>query len=245
MNMMNTMKRALVTGGTKGIGRSIVEMLMTEGYFVTVTYAHDEASALKFQDSFADKARQLELIKADQSCKEDMRWLMSHLKSQPVLDCLVFNAGITLRKGLTDFTDEEWGRVMQVNVNAPVFLIRDLHDHLSQNARIVFIGSEMGVYPHGTSLAYGVTKSAVHALARNLVKFFEGTGTTVNAIAPGFVETDWQKDKPQEIRNNICRKTALGRFATTEEIADAVRFVIRNSFVNGTVIEVSGGYNYK
>lgn len=243
--MTKTKKRALVTGGTKGIGRSIAEMLMTEGYFVTVTYAHDEVSAQKFQDSFADKACQFELIKADQSCKKDMRRLTSHLKSQPVLDCLVLNTGITLRKGLTDFTDEDWERVVQVNVNAPVFLIRDLHDHLSQNARIVFIGSEMGVYPHGTSLAYGVTKSAVHALARNLVKFFEGTGTTVNAIAPGFVETEWQKDKPLEIRNNICKKTALGRFATTEEIADAVRFIIRNPYVNGSIIEVNGGYNYK
>lgn len=243
--MTKTKKRALVTGGTKGIGRSIAEMLMTEGYFVTVTYAHDEVSAQNFQDSFADKACQFELIKADQSCKKDMRRLTSHLKSQPVLDCLVLNTGITLRKGLTDFTDEDWERVVQVNVNAPVFLIRDLHDHLSQNARIVFIGSEMGVYPHGTSLAYGVTKSAVHALARNLVKFFEGTGTTVNAIAPGFVETEWQKDKPLEIRNNICKKTALGRFATTEEIADAVRFIIRNPYVNGSIIEVNGGYNYK
>lgn len=245
MSMTNTMKRALVTGGTKGIGRSIAEMLMADGYFVTVTYAHDEESAQGFQDSVADKTSQFELVKADQSCKEDMKRLTTHLLSQPALDCLVLNAGITLRKGITDFTDEEWDRVMQVNVNAPVFLIRDLHGHLSQNARIVFIGSEMGIYPHGTSLAYGVTKSAVHALARNLVKFFEGTGITVNAIAPGFVETEWQKNKPQEIRNNICRKTALGRFATVDEIADAVRFVIRNPFVNGSIIEVNGGYNYK
>ena len=239
------MKRALVTGGTKGIGRSVAEMLMEEGYFVTVTYACDETAAKEFQDSFEDKASQFELLKADQSCKADMKWLTTHLKSLPVLDCLVLNAGTTLRRGITDFADEEWERVMQVNVNAPVFLIRDLHGHLSPNARIVFIGSEMGVYPHGTSLAYGVTKSAVHALARNLVKFFEGTCTTVNAIAPGFVETEWQKNKPQEIRNNICKKTALGRFATTEEIADAVRFVIHNPFVNGSIIEVNGGYNYK
>lgn len=245
MSMTETGKRALVTGGTKGIGRSIAEMLMAEGYFVTVTYAHDEVSAQEFQDSFTDKNSQYELIKADQGCKADMARLVEHLQTRPILDCLVFNAGITLRKGINDFTDVEWERVMQVNVNAPVFLIRDLRNHLSLNARIVFIGSEMGIYPHGTSLAYGVTKSAVHALARNLVKFFEGTGTTVNAIAPGFVETDWQKDKPQEIRNNICRKTALGRFATVDEIADTVRFVIHNPFVNGSIIEVNGGYNYK
>lgn len=239
------MKRALVTGGTKGIGMGIVKMLLAEGYFVTVTYGHDEKSASKFKETFGVEANQFELMKIDQSCKADMHLLADHVKQQGALDCLVCNAGITLRKGITDFTDEEWEKVMQVNVNAPVFLVRDLYTTLSKNARVVFIGSEMGIYPHGTSLAYGVTKSAVHALARNLVKFFEGTATTVNAIAPGFVETEWQKNKPQGIRSNICKKTALGRFATVEEIVDAVKFVINNPFVNGSIIEVSGGYNYK
>lgn len=240
------MKRALVTGGTKGIGLGIVKMLLSEGYFVTVTYGHDNESAVKFKEAFVEESNQFELMKINQNSKIDMHLLVDHIKQQgTTLDCLVCNAGITLRKGITDFTDEEWEKVMQVNVNAPVFLIRDLYSCLSKGARIVFIGSEMGIYPHGTSLAYGVTKSAVHALARNLVKFFEGTGTTVNAIAPGFVETEWQKNKPQEIRSNICNKTALGRFATIGEIADAVRFVINNPFVNGSIIEVNGGYNYK
>lgn len=239
------MKRALVTGGTKGIGMGIVKMLLAEGYFVTLTYGHDEESAIKFKNEFGKDSDKFELMKIDQGSKDDMHLLADHIKQQGALDCLVCNAGITLRKGITDFTDEEWEKVMQVNVNAPVFLVRDLYTCLSKNARVVFIGSEMGIYPHGTSLAYGVTKSAVHALARNLVKFFEGTGTTINAIAPGFLETEWQKNKPQEIKSNICKKTALGRFATVEEIADAVKFVINNPFVNGSVIEVNGGYNYK
>lgn len=239
------MKRALVTGGTKGIGLGIVKMLLAEGYFVTITYGHDKESAAKFKEAFEKEVNQFELLKIDQSCKVDMKALADHVKKNKSLECLVCNAGITLRKGLTDFSDEEWEKVMQVNVNAPVFLIRDLYTCLSQNSRIVFIGSEMGIYPHGTSLAYGITKSAVHALARNLVKFFEGTGTTVNAIAPGFVETEWQKNKSQEIRSKICKKTALGRFATVAEIADAVKFVINNPFVNGSIVEVNGGYNYK
>lgn len=239
------MKKALVTGGTKGIGLGIVKMLLSEGYFVTATYAHDEDAAKKFETLFPNEVEHIELLKIDQSCKADVRLLAEHVKHQGSLDSLICNAGMTLRKGITDFTDEEWEKVMQVNVNASVFLIRDLYSCISKNARIVFIGSEMGVYPHGTSLAYGVTKSAVHALARNLVKFFEGTGTTVNVIAPGFVETEWQKNKPQEIKQNICDKTALGRFATVEEIVYAVKFVINNPFVNGSIIEVNGGYCYK
>lgn len=239
------MKYALVTGGTKGIGRGIAEMLLGEGYFVVVTYAHDEDAAAVCRNIWVKYDSRFAVVQADQANKADMKKLANDLFGLEQIDCIVCNAGMTLRKGLKDFTDEEWEMVMQVNLNSSVFLVRDLTDKLSNDGRIVFIGSEMGIYPHGTSLAYGVTKAAVHALARNLMKSFEGTNITVNAIAPGFVETEWQKEKPQNIRENICQKTALGRFATVEEIADAVKFCIHNGFVNGSIIEVSGGYCYK
>ena len=103
----------------------------------------------------------------------------------------------------------------------------------------------MGVHPHVMVLAYGVIKSTVHALCKNLVKEFEGTGTTVNTIVPGFVETPWQKEKPEEIKQNIYKKTAIHRFATIDEIVDALRFCIDNPFINGSLIEVNGGYNFK
>jgi 3-oxoacyl-[acyl-carrier protein] reductase len=146
---------------------------------------------------------------------------------------------------MLDITEEEWEEVMTVNVNVPFFIIRDLYNIIPHGSRIVFIGSELAIHPHGTSLAYGVSKTAVHALATNLVKFFENTGTTVNAIAPGFVETEWQSTKPEHISHSIYEKTAVKRFASVEEIADAVRFCINNAFVNGSIIEVSGGYCYK
>lgn len=239
------MKRALVTGGSKGIGLAISKMLLHEGYFVTVTYARDAAAAEDCAQAMREISSHFEVIKADQSDKDEMRSLVKHLQEQKEINCIVCNAGTTLKKDLTDIKDEEWERVMAVNVNMPFFLIRDLYDIIPHGSRIIFIGSEMGIHPHGTSIAYGVSKSAVHALATNLVKFFEGTGTTVNAIAPGFVETEWQSKKPAQIRQNICEKTAVKRFATVEEIADAVRFCINNPFVNGSVIEIHGGYCYK
>lgn len=239
------MKRALVTGGTKGIGLGIARMLLREGYFVTVTYSNDKASADKCHDELSALSDCFEILKADQGNKEDMHALVAHLRRQDSIDCIVCNAGTTLRKNLTDIKDEDWEKVMAVNVNTPLFLIRDLYDKIPHGSRIIFIGSEMAIHPHGTSIAYGVSKSAVHALATNLVKFFEDTGTTVNAIAPGFVETEWQATKPEEIRQNIYNKTAVKRFATVDEIADAVRFCLNNAFVNGSIIEVSGGYCYK
>lgn len=239
------MKYAIVTGATKGIGLGIARMLLDEGYFVTLTYAHDENAATLCREQLSEWTGSFEILKVDQADKEAMKVFAQAMRMKPSIDCLVCNTGTTLRKSLSETTDEDWERVMQVNVNSNVYLVRDLFDKFSMDSRIVFIGSLMAIRPHATSLAYGVTKAALHALALNLVKCFEGTGTTVNAIAPGFVETEWQKDKPQEIRENIYKKTAIKRFASIDEIVDAVRFCIRNAFVNGSVIEISGGYSFK
>lgn len=239
------MKNAIVTGATKGIGLAVAQMLLKEGYHVVVTYAHDELSAEECSRVLSAISSEFEIVKADQSDKEAMREFALKMQRFDTIDCIVCNAGTTLRCELEDITDEEWERIMQVNLNSSLYLVRDLYKRIPANSRIVFIGSLMGVHPHGTSLAYGVSKAAVHALAQNLVKCFEGTNTTVNAIAPGFVETEWQATKPQHIRDNIYAKSAVKRFATTDEVADAVRFCINNGFVNGSVIEVSGGYSFK
>ncbi len=244
------MKNAIVTGGTKGIGLATVKMLLEEGYHVVATYAHDEASAAACGNSLSTIFQEYEIVKCDQADKSAVSSFTQNIKSRfSHIDALVCNAGTTLRKSLVEITDEDWERVVQVNVNSNMAIIRDLYDVLvaegEGHCSVVLMGSMMGIEPHGTSLAYGVTKSATHALAKNLVKCFEGRRVTVNAVAPGFVETEWQREKPQEIRDNICRKTAVGRFATVEEVADVVRFCIKNGYVNGSVIEVSGGYSYK
>ena len=239
------MKNAIVTGATRGIGLATAEMLLQEGYHVTVTYANNEDSAQSCKERLSTVSDAFEILRVDQTSKQEMHGFAMKMREKGHIDCIVCNAGMTSRKGLQEIDEEEWERVMQMNVNSNVYLIRDLFDCIPHGSRIVFTGSLMGILPHSVSLSYGVTKAAVLALAKNLVKFFEDTGTTVNAIAPGFVETEWQKNKPQEIRNNIYNKTAVKRFADPKEIADAVRFCINNAFVNGSVIEVSGGYCFK
>ena len=110
---------------------------------------------------------------------------------------------------------------------------------------LVFTGSLMGIQPHSVSLAYGVTKSAVHALVKNMVKFLVPYELRVNAVAPGFVDTEWQKTKPAEIRRNIENKVSLGRFCDPEELAEVYKMLIENSYFNGEVVVVDGGYSYK
>jgi len=231
------MKYAIVTGGTSGIGLGVAQMLTNKGYYVYATYIGPD---------YTEAIDNFEALKVDQSNRDEVYRFISYIKQKiDHLDCIVCNAGVTIRKSFTEMRDEDWDKMMEVSVNSHYIMVREFYSIIPTGSRILFTGSQMGLSPHATVLAYGVTKSAVHALSKNLVKEFEGTGTTVNTIVPGFVETPWQKEKPEEIKQNIYSKTAIHRFAFVDEIVDAFRFCIDNPFVNGSLIEVNGGYNYK
>ena len=231
------MKYAVVTGGTSGIGLGVAKMLLSKGYHVFATYIGPD---------FTEKMDHFEAIKIDQTSREEVYKFIQHVKDHcEHLDCLVCNAGMSVRKSFTETSDRDWDNMMEVAVNSHYIMVREFYPIIPAGSRILFTGSQMGLHPHATVLSYGVTKAAIHALTKNLVKEFEGTGTTINAIVPGFVETPWQKEKPEEIKQNIYRKTAIHRFATVDEIVDAYRFCIDNPFINGSLIEVNGGYCYK
>ena len=231
------MKTAIVTGGTSGIGLGVAKMLLSKGYRVYATYVGPD---------FTEEIENLEAIKVNQCYREELYSFITRIKSEcKTVDCIVCNAGMSIRKSFTETTDKDWDIQMEVAVNSHYIIIRELYNLIPHGSRIIFTGSQMGLMPHAMVLSYGVTKAAVHALAKNLVKEFEGTGTTVNAIVPGFVETPWQKEKPENIKQNIYNKTAIHRFATVDEVVGAYRFCIDNPFVNGSLIEVNGGYSYK
>lgn len=231
------MKNAIVTGGTSGIGFGVAKMLLSKGYRVFSTYVGPD---------FTEEIEDFIPVKIDQTCRKEVYSFIDTVKAEcETIDCIVCNAGMSIRKSFTETTDDDWDKQMEVAVNSHYIIIRELFPLIPHESRIIFTGSQMAIHPHATVLSYGVTKSAVCALAKNLVKEFEGTGTTVNAIVPGFVETPWQKEKPEEIKQNIYKKTAIHRFASINEIVDAYRFCIDNPFVNGSLIEVNGGYCFK
>jgi len=231
------MKYAVVTGGTSGMGLGVAKMLLRKGYYVFATYIGPDLT---------EKIENFEAIKTDQTKREEVYRFIEYVKSKTDhLDCIHCNAGMSIRKSFTEYTDADWDAMMEVAVNSHYIMIREFFPIIPAGSRILFTGSQMAVHPHGMILAYGVTKSAVHALCKNLVKEFEGTGTTVNAVVPGFVATPWQNEKPEEIKQNIYKKTAIHRFASIDEIVAAFEFCIDNPFVNGSLIEVNGGYCYK
>lgn len=241
--MQNEKKYAIVTGGTKGIGRGVVAMLVRRGYTVITSYAHDDEAAANLQQQYGDAVM---VCRANHAERQQTYRFVSFIREiTTAIHCVVCNAGNTVRTSFTDMQDQDWDSMMEVSVNSHVILLRELYSAIQPQSRIIFTGSAMANYPHATVLGYGVTKGAVHSLAKNLVKVFEPLQTTVNVIAPGFVETEWQANKPQEIRDNICRKTAIHRFSTIEEAVKLYELCIDNAFVNGAVLNVDGGYSYK
>lgn len=225
------MKYALVTGSTNGIGKAIGDKLEEHGYTV-------------FRNGRKTDSRYPTYIPADLSTLEGVNTLADHLlKRVDKLDVLVLNAGTTCRKPLPKITPNDWNLVMDTNVNMPFFLIQRLSGLLAENGSILFISSAMSIWPHAVSLPYGVSKAAVNMLARGLVKEFAGRKIRVNAVCPGFIDTQWQLAKPAWLKEKIEKKTALNRFGTPEEVSDMCISLITNTYINGAIVSIDGGYN--
>jgi 3-oxoacyl-[acyl-carrier protein] reductase len=240
-------KHILITGGTKGIGKAVAFALANAGYDLLLTYASDEDAAARTHEELSSRTSScVRVLKADITDRESIDAVYDCLTANGLrLDAVVFNAGLTCRDSFADMRLEEWERVFFGNVHFPVFLLQRIVEQINEGGSVVFTGSLMGIQPHSVSLAYGVTKSAVHSLVKNLVKFLSPYRIRVNGIAPGFVDTEWQKTKPADIRQNIENKIALGRFCDPAELTDIYKMLIENSYFNGEIIVADGGYAYK
>jgi 3-oxoacyl-[acyl-carrier protein] reductase len=240
------MKTALITGGTKGIGKAVAARLLKERWSIILTYLSDEKAAKTTQKdlTFLYPDASVILLNVDCGDLKSIDTINNYLSTNNIiLDAILFNAGATDRAVFEDITPENWQRVFDVNINFPTFLLQKIASKLNNGAAVVFTGSIMGIHPHSLSLSYGVTKAAVHALVKNLVKVLAHQKIRVNAVAPGFVNTEWQQTKPAEQKANIIKKTALERFCEPKELTDAFWFLIDNNYVNGEILVVDGGYS--
>jgi len=115
---------------------------------------------------------------------------------------------------------------------------------MTEGGSVLFMGSYAGQQAYSSSVVYGVTKAAVHFLTKSLVKEFEPRGIRVNAVAPGFIQTPWHETRTQESYERINRKIALHRFGKIQEVADMAYSILTNHYMNGSIVDIHGGYDY-
>ena len=240
------MTYAVITGSTKGIGKTIAEELLRKGYIVFVNYANDDESEEMFKKDNNEFLNQFICIKKDLSSYENaMQFCEEILKITKSIDVLILNCGITEKSSFGEIEKESWEKVMNINLNVPFYIIQKLSNYINNDVgRIILMSSVMGKYSHSTSLAYNVSKSGVNALSNALVKYFADRNITVNSICPGFINTPYHKNRSKESFDRINNKIALHRFGETSEVASLCIEIINNQYINGANIDINGGYNY-
>ena len=242
-------KVTIITGGTSGIGRGIAEKILANSGaddILYVSFGHNQKQAEEFLhvQSEADQ-KKLRLIQADMSSYDQMMNFVTRIKKETDhVDWLVNNVGISTYAKYEDYTFEEWSKIVNTNLSVPVFLVKELRPIIREGGSILFTGSYAGQQAYSSSLVYGVTKSAIHFLTKSLVKELEPKQIRVNAIAPGFIETSWHKNRTPESYERINRKIALHRFGEISEVADMAYEILKNGNMNGSIVDIHGGYDY-
>ncbi len=239
-------KRAIVTGGARGIGRAIVRQFVAEGADVAV---FDVAFPEDF-DAFAEEmrsqgstivAKKVDITKSDSvdaACDE----IAAELGG---IDILINNAGITRDKLMLRMSEEDWDIVMTVNLKGAFLMTRAVFRHMmrARKGKIVNISSVVGVMGNAGQANYSASKAGMIGLTKSSAKEFAGRNINVNAVAPGYVETDMTHVLSDEQRNAFLSVIPLKRGCSPEEIADTVIFLAseKSDYITGQVINVDGG----
>ena len=236
------MKTAFVTGGSRGIGREIVRALSKEGYSVAFTYktSRTEAEALAAECGAiavrADSANRTEIAEAARLAEERLGGI----------EVLVNNAAVSSFSLVTDLSDEEWDRTLAVNLTAPFLYSRAFIPGMvsRKSGRIINISSIWGIAGSSCEAHYSATKAGLIGLTKALAKELGPSGITVNAIAPGVINTDMNSSLDAESMAALREETPLMRIGEPSEIARAVLFLVGEggSFITGEVLNISGGF---
>jgi acetoacetyl-CoA reductase len=240
-------KVCLVTGGSRGIGRAIVAAMADAGADVAFTYHTSRETAEALALSVAqEKQVRCRAYQADVGVPEEMQKIVAQVVQElGPITILVNNAGITRDKSFLKMTPAMWQEVMKVDLDG-VFYTTQLvaHDMVGAGwGRIINISSVVGQTGNFGQVNYAAAKGAVISLTESLARELARKGITVNAVAPGFIETDMVSGLPEAALNQVKAMTPMGRLGKPEEIADAVVFLAspRSAYVTGQVLAVNGG----
>ncbi|MFK7988864.1 MAG: 3-oxoacyl-[acyl-carrier-protein] reductase [Sandaracinaceae bacterium] len=241
-----TDKVALVTGGSRGIGRSIAISLAGAGAHVVVNYAGNEAAAAETLDAVRAAGGDGELARFDVSDPEAVDQAIGEIaKRLGRIDILVNNAGIALDQILLRIKPEELDRTLSVNIGGALWCSKAAIRFMMRKrvGRVINISSVVGEAGNPGQAVYSASKAGLIGLTKTLAREYASRGVTVNAVAPGFIETDMTAGLPDKAKEAAIAQTPLGRMGTGEDIAAAVLYLASDeaSFVTGQVIRVNGG----
>jgi acetoacetyl-CoA reductase/3-oxoacyl-[acyl-carrier protein] reductase len=238
-------KTALVTGGSRGIGRAIALELAREGAKVALNYQSSDAKAQEVVDEITRREGTCILAKANLADPKEARAMVKRVADQfGHLDILVNNAGITRDKLLTKMTDEDWLEVIQTNLNAVFYCTSAAIPIMAAQSygRIVNIGSMNGQVAAMGQANYSASKGGIIAFTRTAALELARSNITVNVVAPGYTETEMFAKVPPNIQTQIRGKIPLNRFAQPVEIARAVVYLVaEGDYITGQQINVNGG----
>ncbi|HYM32335.1 MAG TPA: acetoacetyl-CoA reductase [Candidatus Cybelea sp.] len=232
---------AVVTGGTRGIGRAISEGLKNAGHRVAANYAGNDDAARQFTKETGIAAYKFD-VSDYKACEAGMRRIEQELG--PV-EILVNNAGITRDSVLHKMTPEAWGQVIATNLTSCFNMCRLVIESMRERGfgRIVNIGSINGQAGQYGQVNYAAAKSGIHGFTKALAQEGAGRGITVNAIAPGYIDTDMVRAVPQNVLDKIIARIPVGRLGHAEEIARGVLFLVSDEggFITGSTMSINGG----
>jgi NAD(P)-dependent dehydrogenase (short-subunit alcohol dehydrogenase family) len=246
-------RTALVTGGSRGIGRAISRRLAREGALIAVHYGHDEAAADRTVKEIETDGGRAFAIHAELGVPGDAATLWAAFDrelaayapdAEPGLDILVNNAGITLPRPIEQVTEEAYDRVFAVNTKAPFFILQQSLGRLRDGGRIINISSVATRFAYPSIIAYCMTKAAMDHLTLPLAVQLAPRNITVNAVAPGFTETEINPTlKDPRIRQTLSAHSVFDRLGQPADIADVVAFVASDDarWVTGQWLDAAGG----
>lgn len=243
MSYKTNMKTVIVTGGSRGIGRAIVEKFASENYNVILNYNKSEFAAL----DIAKKYSNVEVFKADVSNTKDVEAMINFAETKfGQIDVLINNAGISSTGLLQDLSLDEWNKLFEVNVTGTFLVTREVLPKMisKKSGKIINISSVWGMVGASMEVAYSASKAAIIGFTKALAKEVGPSNITVNAIAPGIVMTDMVSNLSVDEFEQIRQEIPLGKIGSTEDIANTAFYLASDcaDYMTGQVISPNGGW---
>lgn len=234
----------VVTGASRGLGRAIAAELGSGGAKVVVNYSRSKEPAEELAEEISGNGGEAFALGADVSDPEQAQKLIDEaVERYGKLDVLVNNAGINRDRTIKKLSPEDWDEVVKVDLSSCFYTVRAALPHMTENGgKIINISSFVGESGNIGQANYSAAKAGMLGFTKTAALEFARHNITVNAICPGFIETDMVMGMPEEAREKVLKQVPLGRFGKPEEVAHAVRYLVEGGdYITGAAIDINGG----